>query len=126
MYLIYILDLTEIIEISDHFFTKSIPSRTSTQVESKCNDLVDLSQVEKNRLTPNTTYDTAYLAGGWRVQVCIFCYLFFIYLCGDYLVDNISKQIQMLFFDNYSEANEELWVELIPYDKWQVIVQLWR
>ena len=62
----------------------------------------------------------------WRVQVCIFCYLFFIYLYGDYLVDNISKQIQMLFFDNYSEANEEFWAELIPYDKWQVIVQLWR
>ena len=30
-------------------------SRTSTQVESKCDDLTDLSQVEKYRLTPNTS-----------------------------------------------------------------------
>ena len=34
--------------------TKSFPSRISTQVESICDDLVDLSQVEKIRLTPNT------------------------------------------------------------------------
>ena len=36
------------------FLAKSIPSRTSTQVESKRDDLIDLSQVEKYRLTPNT------------------------------------------------------------------------
>ena len=37
-----------------NFSTENL-SRTLTQVESICNDLTDLSQVEKYRLTPNTT-----------------------------------------------------------------------
>ena len=36
-------------------FSAKNPSQTLTQVESIYNDLIDFSQVEKNRLTPNTT-----------------------------------------------------------------------
>ena len=35
------------------------------------------SRVSPHIIFHKVTYDTAYLAGGWRVQVCIFCYLFF-------------------------------------------------
>ena len=41
----------------------------------------------------------------------------FLSISMEIIQQTTSKQIQMLFFDNYSEANEELWVELIPYDK---------
>ena len=42
------------VQYSEKLLTVSL---TSTQVESICNDLTDLSQVEKNRLTPNTSWD---------------------------------------------------------------------
>ena len=54
------------------------------------------------------TYDTAYLAGGWRVQVCIFCYLFFIYLYGDYLVDNIQANSDAIFWQLFRSQRRTL------------------